>query len=595
MNKRGAAVSTLNPLCEPLEARVLLSVSPQVIGYLPDYEFSHFSSINLNALTQINYFSIVAGSNGSLPSTSEDGASLSQLATVVTAAHAAGVLVSITIDPSTPFLTIAESSTATSNFVSNIIAFCSTYHLDGVDLDYEPANDSLTQAQMNTWGSFLATLHAATSAHGLILSEAVQVSPPYIIPTAYLSDIDRYLVMDYDLDYNSSAPYSASLTYLQGWATYGVPKADLYMGIPFYGRSGTSWSNSTTETYQQIVNAYEAANDGALPPPGDDTLTIDGTTWGFNGVTTVQNKTQYVLQNGYGGVMIWELGQDYYTTTGGYAAPSLLPAIEGVIGAAWETWTGAVSDSWSNAANWNFGQVPGSSTNVVINGGNPTISSPFSVASLVLNGGILTLAPVDGVFTTSALTVSAGATLDMGNNTLYIDYGTNPDPISSIISVITSGYNDGSWTGTGIMSTTAQSNSLSYGLGYADSVDPGNPANLATTQIKIMYTLLGDANLDGDVNGADFTILAAHFNQGDCVWDEGDFNYDGDVNGADFTLLSNNFNQSVAAAPMSSADDTESTNLAPQTTSDDSDSLVAQDQIASPSASVHHHHESSGR
>ena len=66
-------------------------------------------------------------------------------------------------------------------------------------------NGSLTQTQMNTWGSFLATLHAATSAHGLKLSEAVQVSPPYIIPKAYLSDIDQYNVMVYDLDYNSSA------------------------------------------------------------------------------------------------------------------------------------------------------------------------------------------------------------------------------------------------------------------------------------------------------------------------------------------------------------------------------------------------------
>ena len=29
-----------------------------------------------------------------------------------------------------------------------------------------------------------------------------------------------------------------------------------------------------------------------------------------------------------------------------------------------------------------------------------------------------------------------------------------------------------------------------------------------------MYTLLGDANLDGLVNGSDFNILAANFNQG---------------------------------------------------------------------------------
>jgi len=68
------------------------------------------------------------------------------------------------------------------------------------------------------------------------------------------------------------------------------------------------------------------------------------------------------------------------------------------------------------------------------------------------------------------------------------------------------------------MSTSAQANSASYGIGYADAADPGNPAGLASGQIEIMYTLLGDANLDGAVNGTDFAILAANFNQAVSGW-----------------------------------------------------------------------------
>jgi len=34
------------------------------------------------------------------------------------------------------------------------------------------------------------------------------------------------------------------------------------------------------------------------------------------------------------------------------------------------------------------------------------------------------------------------------------------------------------------MSTMAQTNSLSYGIGYADSADPGNPANLPADTIE---------------------------------------------------------------------------------------------------------------
>jgi hypothetical protein len=70
-----------------------------------------------------------------------------------------------------------------------------------------------------------------------------------------------------------------------------------------------------------------------------------------------------------------------------------------------------------------------------------------------------------------------------------------------------------------------------------------------------MYTLLGDANLDGKVNGADFTLMAANFN--DAVTDgcdEGDFNYDGDVNGSDFVLLAGNFNQFASQSDVSAAD-----------------------------------------
>jgi hypothetical protein len=61
-----------------------------------------------------------------------------------------------------------------------------------------------------------------------------------------------------------------------------------------------------------------------------------------------------------------------------------------------------------------------------------------------------------------------------------------------------------------------------------------------------MYTLLGDANLDDKVNGTDFAILAANFNQSVTGWDQGDFNYDNKANGIDFTELAANFNQGAS-------------------------------------------------
>ncbi|MGD0141399.1 MAG: dockerin type I repeat-containing protein, partial [Tepidisphaeraceae bacterium] len=114
----------------------------------------------------------------------------------------------------------------------------------------------------------------------------------------------------------------------------------------------------------------------------------------------------------------------------------------------------------------------------------------------------------------------------------------------------------GAWNGPGgIISTAAQTstNSLLYGVGYADGAD-GVVSNLSSGQIEVAYTLLGDANLDGLVNGSDFNILAANFNQSITGWDQADFNYDGLVNAADFNELAANFNQGVSGADASAGD-----------------------------------------
>jgi hypothetical protein len=150
--------------------------------------------------------------------------------------------------------------------------------------------------------------------------------------------------------------------------------------------------------------------------------------------------------------------------------------------------------------------------------------------------------------TLNTLTINGGQ-LDLTNTHLFIDYGSGPEPIASIAAWIASGYAGGAWTGPGIMSTTAPSNP-NYGIGYADSADPGNPAGLPSGTIEIKYTLLGDANLDGVVNALDFGILAANFNKGVTGWDKGDFNYDNVVSAIDFGELAANFNKGASGAAI---------------------------------------------
>jgi len=182
------------------------------------------------------------------------------------------------------------------------------------------------------------------------------------------------------------------------------------------------------------------------------------------------------------------------------------------------------------------------------------ITETGTAGALAVYGGTLQLALNGGTSTQSVLYIQGGATLDITNNHLFIDYGGGPDPMSTIYGYLQSGYNNGTWNGTGIISSSAQipTNGLKYGIGWADGGDgTGHVVGLSNGQIELRYTLLGDANLDGTVNGSDFSILAANFGLGVTNWDQGNFLYGSSVNGSDFSALAANFGQGDSGADMS--------------------------------------------
>ena len=79
--------------------------------------------------------------------------------------------------------------------------------------------------------------------------------------------------------------------------------------------------------------------------------------------------------------------------------------------------------------------------------------------------------------------------------------------------------------------------------------------------ILVKYTYYGDANLDGKVDGSDYSRIdaaaiadAAYYTANPTGtsppatgWYNGDFNYDGYVNGSDYTLIDNAYNTQGAA------------------------------------------------
>jgi hypothetical protein len=228
-----------------------------------------------------------------------------------------------------------------------------------------------------------------------------------------------------------------------------------------------------------------------------------------------------------------------------------------------------------------------SGTQVTISGGTVSAGNTVNMATITQTGGTASLGALTGTGSISvgnssggsaSMTVSAlnqssvtinatgtlqvtggsdntintltmnGGQLDITNTRLFIDYGNGPDPIASIEQWIANGYYN--LSGPQIISSAIAADDalsgLSYGIGYADGAD-GVVAGLPSGEIEIMFTLLGDANLDGTVNAEDFTQFSHNLGQSG-PWDDGDFNYDGTVNAEDFTLFSHNLGQSAADA-----------------------------------------------
>lgn len=148
------------------------------------------------------------------------------------------------------------------------------------------------------------------------------------------------------------------------------------------------------------------------------------------------------------------------------------------------------------------------------------------------------------------LSLAATARLDLAGSAMVLDY-TGASPASTIRDLLITGRSGGSWDGFGIASSSAAVDPATA-IGYAEASDlhgtfpaifAGEP--LDATSVLLRFTLQGDADLSGGVNIADFSRLAASFNQAGGGWSRGDFNYDGSTGIADFAALAGNFNRSL--------------------------------------------------
>jgi hypothetical protein len=217
-----------------------------------------------------------------------------------------------------------------------------------------------------------------------------------------------------------------------------------------------------------------------------------------------------------------------------------------IVGGSNLTVSGGLANNGTITVNSNSSSTSTLTANSAITGSGSLVINPNALVRFAVN---------TGGSSQGSVTISGNGQMDVNNNHFFINYGAGSDPIVTIYGYLKSGYNSGNWNGPGIMSTAASTQdaiggSLKYGIGWADGKDK-IATSISSGTIELKYTLLGDANLDGTVNGSDFSLLAANFGLGVTNWDQGNFLFTSSVNGSDFSALAANFGQGDSGADAS--------------------------------------------
>jgi prepilin-type processing-associated H-X9-DG protein/prepilin-type N-terminal cleavage/methylation domain-containing protein len=306
-----------------------------------------------------------------------------------------------------------------------------------------------------------------------------------------------------------------------------------------------------------------------LPPPltwdnAGAPTPADGKTWDINTNNNWNNNVSPAVYVDGSAVIFNDNNNDNYAVTLNTTVSPASVAINNSAGNYVISGSGSIAGSASltksGSATLTLSTSNTYSGGTTVNAGKLLIASTTALPAsgpVSITGGALQLADNitagtsfgSGGIALSSLSITGNGALDIGNNRIIIDYGSGPDPIASIQQWINNGYYNlgGPEIISSDIATDDSSTGFLYGIGYADGAD-GVISGLPSGEIEIMFTLLGDANLDGSVNAEDFTPFSHNIGQSGMSWDDGDFNYDGTVNAEDYTIFATNLDHYAALA-----------------------------------------------